>query len=128
MSPVLAKVQKMKEDSIYFINDSNKMELAFNQNNESLKDTPVDRESEQSAINEETGEINWDCPCLASALAPPCGEFFKEAFSCFVASKAEPKGSDCLKAFSAMQECFRAHPDIYMKPDDEDEPEVTPQI
>jgi len=113
----------MKEDSIYFINDSNKLELASNQSNESLNDAPADRESGQSAINEETGEINWDCPCLASALAPPCGGFFKEAFSCFVASKAEPKGSDCLKAFSAMQECFRAHPDVYMKPDDEDEPE-----
>ncbi len=71
-----------------------------------------------SAINEETGEINWDCPCLKSALAPPCGEFFKEAFSCFVSSKADPKGSDCLDKFAAMQECFRVHPDIYLAEDD----------
>lgn len=69
----------------------------------------------QSAINEETGEINWDCPCLQSALAPPCGEYFREAFSCFVASQTEPKGSDCLEKFSAMQDCFRAHPEIYLK-------------
>lgn len=75
----------------------------------------------QSAINEETGEINWDCPCLQGALEPPCGEFFRAAFSCFVASKAEPKGSDCLELFSAMQDCFRAHPEIYMKSDEKPE-------
>lgn len=67
----------------------------------------------QGPIDEETGEINWDCPCLQSALAPPCGEYFKAAFSCFVASKTEPKGSDCLEQFSAMQDCFRAHPEVY---------------
>ena len=68
-----------------------------------------------TAINEETGEINWDCPCLQAAIAPPCGEAFKAAFTCFVASKTEPKGSDCLGFFSAMQDCYRAHPEIYMK-------------
>jgi hypothetical protein len=73
----------------------------------------------QSAIDEDTGEINWDCPCLEGALAPPCGEYFREAFSCFVASKTDPKGSDCMDLFAAMQECFRAHPDIYMHPDDD---------
>lgn len=68
----------------------------------------------QGPIDEETGEINWDCPCLQSALAPPCGEYFKAAFSCFVASKTEPKGGDCLEQFSAMQDCFRAHPEVYL--------------
>lgn len=72
----------------------------------------------QSAIDEETGEINWDCPCLQAAIAPPCGEAFKAAFSCFVASKTEPKGSDCLGFFSTMQDCYRAHPEIYMKGDE----------
>lgn len=75
----------------------------------------------QSAINEETGEINWDCPCLQSALAPPCGEFFREAFSCFVASKTEPKGSDCLEKFASMQNCFRDHPEVYLKHSLEDD-------
>lgn len=75
--------------------------------------------SKESAINEETGEINWDCPCLKTALAPPCGDFFKEAFSCFVASKTEPKGKDCLEKFTVMQECFRANPHIYMNEDAE---------
>ncbi|KAH9276979.1 mitochondrial intermembrane space import and assembly protein 40 [Batrachochytrium salamandrivorans] len=49
----------------------------------------------QEAYNEETGEINWDCPCLGPMTQPPCGETFKAAFSCFVYSKEDPKGIDC---------------------------------
>ncbi|BGP20966.1 Oxidoreductase [Rhodosporidiobolus nylandii] len=43
----------------------------------------------------------------------PCGEEFKQAFSCFVYSEAEPKGIDCVEKFRGMQECFRKYPDIY---------------
>lgn len=43
----------------------------------------------------------------------PCGEEFKAAFSCFVFSTEEPKGMDCIDRFQGMQECFRAHPDVY---------------
>ncbi|KAI8911754.1 armadillo-type protein [Gorgonomyces haynaldii] len=57
----------------------------------------------QQAYNEETGEINWDCPCIAPMVKPPCGDTFKEAFSCFVYSKEEPKGLDCVEQFRAMQ-------------------------
>ena len=72
------------------------------------------------AVNEETGEINWDCPCLKSALQPPCGEAFKAAFSCFIKSTAEPKGSDCFEAFAVMRDCFLAHPEVYGRDDEED--------
>ncbi|KAI6026129.1 hypothetical protein BKA83DRAFT_4238820, partial [Pisolithus microcarpus] len=46
-----------------------------------------------------------------------------EAFSCFVYSDKEPKGIDCVEKFKAMQDCFRAHPDVYGEEilDDEDE-------
>jgi intermembrane space import and assembly protein 40 len=54
---------------------------------------------QQGAFNEETGEINWDCPCLGGMADGPCGENFKEAFSCFVFSKEEPKGVDCIEKF-----------------------------
>ena len=74
------------------------------------------------AYNEETGEINWDCPCLGNMTKPPCGEDFKAAFSCFVYSKEEPKGSDCVDLFRNMQDCFRRYPEIY-GPDEEDEDE-----
>ncbi|KAG0243370.1 Oxidoreductase [Actinomortierella wolfii] len=83
--------------------------------------------SDQSAaFNPETGEINWDCPCLGGMAKPPCGEAFKEAFSCFVYSTEEPKGIDCVEKFKAMQDCFRAHPEVYgdqLDDDDDDEEE-----
>ena len=69
--------------------------------------------SSEGAFNEETGEINWDCPCLGGMADGPCGEQFKAAFSCFVFSEAEPKGMDCVDKFKMMQDCFREHPDIY---------------
>lgn len=68
---------------------------------------------QEGAFNEETGEINWDCPCLGGMATGPCGEQFKAAFSCFVFSKEEPKGVDCIEHFKTMQGCFREHPDIY---------------
>ena len=77
---------------------------------------PEDLEAEagqQGAFNEETGEINWDCPCLGGMAHGPCGEQFREAFSCFVFSKDEPKGIDCIDKFKGMQDCFREHPDVY---------------
>ncbi|TNY22318.1 hypothetical protein DMC30DRAFT_392541 [Rhodotorula diobovata] len=74
---------------------------------------PADPASQQAAFNPETGEINWDCPCLGGMADGPCGEEFKAAFSCFVYSEAEPKGIDCVEKFRGMQECFRRHPDIY---------------
>ncbi|KAK5653245.1 hypothetical protein OQA88_9144 [Cercophora sp. LCS_1] len=68
---------------------------------------------QQGAFNPETGEINWDCPCLGGMAHGPCGEEFKAAFSCFVYSKEEPKGMDCIDKFSHMQDCFRKYPEIY---------------
>ncbi|SSD59373.1 uncharacterized protein SCODWIG_01134 [Saccharomycodes ludwigii] len=87
--------------------------------------TPVktpEGEKRETAYNPETGEINWDCPCLGGMAHGPCGEQFKEAFSCFVYSEAEPKGIDCVEKFQNMQNCFREHPEHYaeqLKDDDE---------
>lgn len=82
--------------------------------------TDIDPISEDDLTNEgpraydpETGEINWDCPCLGGMAHGPCGEEFKAAFSCFVYSTADPKGMDCLEKFQGMQDCFRRHPDVY---------------
>ncbi|KAM3554570.1 hypothetical protein ARSEF4850_006395 [Beauveria asiatica] len=68
---------------------------------------------QQGAFNPETGEINWDCPCLGGMAHGPCGDEFKTAFSCFVYSNEEPKGMECIDKFQAMQECFRQYPEIY---------------
>ncbi|MCJ1444947.1 MAG: Oxidoreductase [Stictis urceolatum] len=79
--------------------------------------------SQQGAFNEETGEINWDCPCLGGMADGPCGPQFREAFSCFVFSKEEPKGMDCIDRFKGMQDCFREHPDVYGAELEDDEEE-----
>ncbi|KAI6087616.1 hypothetical protein F4821DRAFT_235502 [Hypoxylon rubiginosum] len=76
---------------------------------------------QQGAFNPETGEINWECPCLGGMAHGPCGEEFKAAFSCFVYSKEEPKGMDCIDKFQHMQDCFRLHPEVYGDELDEDE-------
>ncbi|KAL8678628.1 MAG: hypothetical protein Q9186_005018 [Xanthomendoza sp. 1 TL-2023] len=77
----------------------------------------------EGAFNEETGEINWDCPCLGGMAHGPCGEQFRTAFSCFVYSKEEPKGMDCIEHFKGMQDCFREYPDIYGGEAEDDEVE-----
>ncbi|PPQ79962.1 hypothetical protein CVT25_003034 [Psilocybe cyanescens] len=78
------------------------------------------------AFNPETGEINWDCPCLGGMAHGPCGPEFREAFSCFVFSEAEPKGINCVDKFQNMQNCFRAHPEVYADEimDDDDDTET----
>ena len=70
-------------------------------------------EEHESAFDERTGEINWDCPCLGGMAHGPCGEEFKKAFSCFIFSEQEPKGIDCVDLFKDMQDCFRKHPEVY---------------
>lgn len=69
---------------------------------EEVEKTPEQLEEEagqQGAFNPETGEINWDCPCLGGMAHGPCGEEFKAAFSCFVYSDQEPKGIECVEKF-----------------------------
>lgn len=67
----------------------------------------------QGAFDPVTGKINWDCPCLGGMAYGPCGMQFREAFSCFVFSEDEPKGINCVDKFKAMQNCFRANPEVY---------------
>ncbi|KAJ7045606.1 hypothetical protein C8F04DRAFT_1065458 [Mycena alexandri] len=82
--------------------------------------TQTDAEAEASggdsgggAFNPETGEFNWDCPCLGGMAHGPCGPEFRAAFSCFVHSEDEPKGINCVEKFQGMQNCFREHPEVY---------------
>ncbi|XP_046971554.1 mitochondrial intermembrane space import and assembly protein 40 [Vanessa cardui] len=67
------------------------------------------------------GSINWGCPCLGGMATGPCGTQFRDAFSCFHYSEADPKGSDCYEKFSIMQECMGQYPELYGKDEDEDE-------
>ncbi|KAE8451731.1 hypothetical protein EG329_003188 [Mollisiaceae sp. DMI_Dod_QoI] len=83
---------------------------------------------QEGAFNPETGEINWDCPCLGGMAHGPCGPEFREAFSCFVYSKEEPKGVECIDKFKGMQDCFRLHPEMYGSELEDDEDEVEEEI
>ncbi|WAR56099.1 hypothetical protein PtB15_6B844 [Puccinia triticina] len=108
---------------------------------ENPSQTPSENSEQEGAFNPETGEINWDCPCLGGMAHGTCGEQFKAAFSCFVHSEQEPKGVECIERFKDMQDCFREHPDEYgpeltdsedSTPDDEsanspDEPPNSPE-
>jgi len=83
---------------------------------------------QQGAFNPETGEINWDCPCLGGMAHGPCGEEFKAAFSCFVYSNEEPKGVECIEKFKGMQDCFRQHPEMYGSELEDDEDDIEEEI
>ena len=98
-------------------NDTTEASTAENNDNQDVTTQP------QGAIDPVTGDINWDCPCLADMIKPPCGETFKAAFSCFVYSQTEPKGMDCVDKFKDMQVCFKDHPEVYGRDEDEDDDE-----
>lgn len=89
------------------------------------------REEPVGLITDE-GDINWDCPCLGSMPSGPCGVEFREAFSCFHHSEAEPKGTDCLGKFMEMNDCMKRHPDLYPESaedvEEEEEQEVDSEI
>ncbi|XP_071818279.1 mitochondrial intermembrane space import and assembly protein 40-B-like [Apostichopus japonicus] len=70
-----------------------------------------------------SGEINWNCPCLGGMPSGPCGPEFREAFSCFHYSEADPKGSDCIEKFRDMQVCMSGYPELYPPREEEEEEE-----
>eukprot|EP00054_Salpingoeca_dolichothecata_P036460 m.7537 g.7537 ORF g.7537 m.7537 type:complete len:142 (-) comp6741_c0_seq1:9-434(-) len=80
---------------------------------------PMDNSMDQAVGPD--GEIDWDCPCLNGMTKGPCGEVFKAAFSCFVYSKADPKGSDCLEQFGGMHECMMKNAEFYDTSDDDEQ-------
>ncbi|XP_055902910.1 mitochondrial intermembrane space import and assembly protein 40-B [Eupeodes corollae] len=77
----------------------------------------------QPGLISEAGEINWGCPCLGGMATGPCGVEFRDAFSCFHYSEADPKGSDCYDAFKTMQDCFTKYPAVYNKSGGADDPD-----
>ncbi|KAJ7072247.1 hypothetical protein C8F01DRAFT_1103127 [Mycena amicta] len=72
----------------------------------STAELETDRSQDTGAYNPETGEINWDCPCLGGMADGPCGPEFRAAFSCFIYSEHEPKGLDCVEKFQGMQSFY----------------------
>ncbi|KAG5274478.1 hypothetical protein AALO_G00136750 [Alosa alosa] len=89
-------------------------------NAELVADDPNDPYEDHGLILP-NGDINWNCPCLGGMASGPCGQQFKEAFSCFHYSKEEVKGSECVENFRNMQECMQRYPELYPQ-DDDNEP------
>jgi mitochondrial intermembrane space import and assembly protein 40 len=57
-----------------------------------------------------------DCPCVADLKNGPCGGGpFVDAFSCFLKSTKEEKGSDCVKPIITLQECIKENPEAFSK-------------
>jgi intermembrane space import and assembly protein 40 len=73
----------------------------------------------EQAINPETGEINWDCPCMGNNPKGPCGELFKKAFECFVKNQNNPEV--CSQTMITMQNCQSKYPLIYNENDNEND-------
>lgn len=82
------------------------------------KEPPAPAPESQGPVDYVNKTIDWDCPCLAYALNGPCASQFKEAFTCFSFSEAEPKGADCIPQFTAMRDCQALNPDYYRVPDE----------
>eukprot|EP00124_Ichthyophonus_hoferi_P000372 Ihof_evm11s13 gene=Ihof_evmTU11s13 len=101
------------KDKIFFLTQEDQHDLL-------KEDGVLDLDTEgglDGAVNEE-GEIDWDCPCLKGMAHGPCGPEFRNAFTCFIDSDAEPKGLDCVELFDAMQKCITEHPEEYVKDGD----------
>ena len=58
------------------------------------------------------GDINWNCPCLGGMAFGSCGVEFREAFSCFHYSEADPKGRDCIEKFADLHICMEKYPEV----------------
>ena len=69
--------------------------------------------------NTEEIEEALNCPCIDGMKEGPCGDTFVAAYRCFLESKAEERGSDCLDQFQGMQACFVEHADYYEKKDED---------
>lgn len=59
------------------------------------------------------GNINWNSPRLGGMPFGPCGNQFKEAFSCLFNYKSKPKVEVCSNAFEVMHECMSKHSILY---------------
>jgi len=43
-----------------------------------------------------------NCPCVSEIKSSPCGADFTEAFSCYLRSRAEVQGQDCVETYMAL--------------------------
>ncbi|KAF3322339.1 Mitochondrial intermembrane space import and assembly protein 40 [Carex littledalei] len=81
-----------------------------------------DKDGKELSMDEKVQRA-LECPCVANLRSGPCGTHFTDAFSCFLRSTSEEKGSDCVSPFIALQNCIKANPDAFSKDVLEEEPD-----
>jgi len=47
------------------------------------------------------------CESVQDVLKSSCGGEFRAAFECYVTSRSEPKGADCVGSFLSLQKCMK---------------------
>ncbi|XP_002125847.2 mitochondrial intermembrane space import and assembly protein 40-B-like [Ciona intestinalis] len=86
-------------------------------------DNPDELDTSSAGAILPNGEINWDCPCLGNLPNGPCGDNFREAFSCWVEHKdnEESFAEKCFENFTKWEECISEHKDIYRPTEEKNE-------
>eukprot|EP00033_Pygsuia_biforma_P001250 GCRY01001416.1.p1 GENE.GCRY01001416.1~~GCRY01001416.1.p1 ORF type:complete len:153 (-),score=20.22 GCRY01001416.1:199-657(-) len=113
--------QKQDESSTGELNhDHPEVSAATAQASSSQENSPFGGNTSEAIKGQTSADIWWECPCLEHIMKSPCSAEFKEAFSCYVDSREEPKGMDCIKSFQKLHECLTKHPEIFDDLDDED--------
>ena len=86
----------------------------------SIKFKPMnDAETDFNALPStlDDGRPNFECPCLGSLPHGPCGEFFRQSFSCWLKYKDSPDDlgfkNECQPKFIAWTRCNDQYPDMY---------------
>ena len=87
-----------------------------------IKEIPksnTDLSTESSVLPD--GTPNFRCPCLGNLPHGPCGELFKDSFSCWAKYKDEPEDSEhfylnCTPKFKLWGQCTDRYEKLYEDP------------
>ncbi|CAG9859441.1 unnamed protein product [Phyllotreta striolata] len=106
-------------------NNKDTVIFATKEDHSTTSNVKLPEREQQPGLIMPNGDINWNCPCLGGMATGPCGVEFRNAFSCFHYSEAEPKGSNCYDLFKTMQSCMQKYPTLYNKDLGDDDDDIT---
>lgn len=72
--------------------------------NTNINTNEINSKDTNSLIHHE--QIDWNSPPLKKMTNGNCGNEFKDAFQCFIQSKHNERGSDCIDTFNKIQNCL----------------------
>ncbi|CAK8689338.1 mitochondrial intermembrane space import and assembly protein 40-like [Clavelina lepadiformis] len=111
--------RKEGKDKIIFVTEEY---LETPSNTVLLPDNPDEVDTSNVGAILPNGEINWDCPCLGNLPNGPCGQNFRDAFSCWVENRNDEAtfAEKCWDNFTKWEGCISEHRDIYRPSGDDD--------